>query len=107
MGPGKQISSQKSKAPLSDSLPSIVELQAHPNSFSSIWERQENTAHASDTDATEDQAETYHTPSTLVGALFACPEEGCTTTFLGHSSLMEHLDSLQLHADLGVSLRNG
>ena len=92
VGPGKLISSQKSKAPLSDSLPSIVELQAHPSSFSSTRKRRENTAHPSDTHATEDQAETYEKPSTSVEALFACPEEGCTRTFLRHSSLMQHLD---------------
>lgn len=91
VGPGRLIS-LKSDAPSLDGLPSIVVLQAHPSSFSSVVKRRANIAHPSDTRATEDQAETDEEPSTSGDALFMCSEEGCTKTFLRHSSMMQHLD---------------
>ena len=92
VGTGRLMSAQKSEAPSSDGLPSIVVLQAHPSSFSPAVKRRANTVHPSDTRTTKDQVETDEEPSTSGEALFQCPEEGCTKTFLRHSSMMQHLD---------------
>ena len=67
-------------------------LQAHPSSFSPAVKKRVNTVHPSDTRTTNDQVETDEEPSTSGEALFQCPEEGCTKTFLRHSSMMRHLD---------------
>ena len=88
MGTGRLISAQKSEAPSSDGLPSIVVLQAHPSSFSPAVKRRANTVHPSDTRTTNDQVETDEEPSTSGEALFQCPEEGCTKAFLRPSSMM-------------------
>ena len=63
-----------------------------PSSFSSTVKGRTTTAHLGDKHATGDQAETDEEPSTSNEALFTCPEEGCTKTFLRHSSMMQHLD---------------
>ena len=92
VGPGKLISAPKSQIPSADTLPSLEVLQAHPSSFSSTVKGRTTTTHLDDKRATGDQAETDKEPSTSNEALFTCPEEGCTKTFLRHSSMMQHLD---------------
>ena len=92
VGPGKLISAPKSQIPSADTLPSLEVLQAHPSSFSSTVKGRTTTAHLGDKHATGDPAETDGEPSTSNEALFMCPEEGCTKTFLRHSSMMQHLD---------------
>ena len=92
VGTGRFISAQTFETPSSNCLPSIVLLQAHASSFSSAVKRRANTTQPSDTRTTEEQTETEEDPSTSGEALFTCPEEGCTKTFLRHSSMMKHLD---------------
>ena len=48
--------------------------------------------HLSGIRSTDDKTETEEEHSASRGALFTCPEEGCTQTFLRHSSMMQHLD---------------
>lgn len=91
VGPGRLIL-QNSEAPLSDGLPSIVVNQAHPSVFSSTAKRETTTGNRSSIHATGDKAETDKEHSTPGGTLFTCPEEGCTQTFLRHSTMMQHLD---------------
>ena len=48
--------------------------------------------HLSGIRSTDDKTETEEEHSASRGALFTSPEEGCTQTFLRHSSMMQHLD---------------
>ena len=63
-------------------------LLAHPSSFSSVVKGWITTTHPSETHATRDQTETDEEPATANEALFTCPEEGCSKTFLRHSYMM-------------------
>ena len=91
VGTGKLIS-QIPEASLSNRLPSLVVRQAHPSSFSSGVKRRAHGAHPSGIRSTDDKTETEEEHSASRGALFTSPEEGCTQTFLRHSSMMQHLD---------------
>ena len=91
VGTGKLIS-QIPEAPLSNRLPSLVVCQAHPSSFSSGVKRRAYGAHPSGIRGTDEKTETEEEHSASYEALFTCPEEGCTQTFLRHSSMMQHLD---------------
>ena len=91
VGTGKLIS-QIPEDPLSNRLPSLVVRQAHPGSFSSGVKRRAHGAHPSGIRSTDDKTETEEEHSASREALFTCPEEGCTQTFLRHSSMMQHLD---------------
>ena len=91
VGTGKLIS-QIPEAPLSDRLPSLVVRQAHLSSFSSGVQRRAHGAHLSGIRSADDNIETEEEHSASREALFTCPEEGCTQTFLRHSSMMQHLD---------------
>ena len=98
MGTGKLIS-QIPEAPPSNSLPSLVVYQAHPSSLSSGVKRRAYGAHLSGIHGTDDKTETEEEHSASHEALFTCPEEGCTQTFLRHSSMMQHLDrGTHMHA---------
>ena len=91
VGTGKLIS-QIPEAPLSNRLPSLVVRQAHPGSFSSGVKRRAHGTHPSGIRSTDDKTETEVEHLASREALFTCPEEGCTQTFLRHSSMMQHLD---------------
>ena len=91
VGTGKLIS-QIPEAPLSNRLPSLVVRQAQPSSFSSGVKRRAHGAHPSGIRSTDDKTDTEVEHSASREALFTCPEEGCTQTFLRHSSMMQHLD---------------
>ena len=91
VGTGK-LMSQIPEAPLSNMLPSLVVRQAHPSSFSSGVKRRAHGVHLSGIRSTDDKTETEEEHSASREALFTCPEEGCTQTFLRHSSMMQHLD---------------
>ena len=58
---------------------------AYPSSFYSVVRGQTTTTHPSETHATRDQTETDEEPAT---ANEACPEEGCSKTFLRHSYMI-------------------
>ena len=91
VGTGKLIS-QIPEAPLSNRLPSLVVRQAHLRSFSSGVKRRAHGAHLSGIRSADDNIETEEEHSASREALFTCPEERCTQTFLRHSSMMQHLD---------------
>ena len=95
VGTGKLIS-QIPEAPLSNRLPSLVVRQAHPSSFSSGVKRRAHGAHPSGIRSTDDKTETEEENSASREALFTCPEEGCTQTFLRHSSMMQHLSLIHI-----------
>ena len=61
---------------------------AYPSSFYSVVRGQTTTTHPSETHATRDQTETDEEPATANEALFTCPEEGCSKTFLRHSYMI-------------------
>ena len=48
--------------------------------------------HPSGIHGTDDKTKTEEEHSASREALFTCPEEGCTQTFLRHSSMMQHFD---------------
>ena len=91
MGTGKLIL-QIPEALLSNRLPSLVVRHAHPRSFSSGVKRRAYGAHPSGIRGTHDKTETEEEHSGSREALFTCPKEGCTQTFLRHSSMIQHLD---------------
>ena len=93
VGP-RRLVPQKFDVPLPGGLPSIAVIQAHPNSFSSSVKkrRQADTTHLSDPRTSAAKAETNEESKASAEKLFTCLEEGCTTTFLRHSTLMQHLD---------------
>ena len=91
VGPGRLIP-QKFDLPSSEGLPSITVIQAHPSSFSSAVKRRADTTQSSGFRASAAQTETNEESKASAEGLFTCPEEGCTKTFLRHSTLMQHLD---------------
>ena len=91
MGPGRVIP-QKFDVPSPEGLPSITVIQAHPNSFSSAVKRRADTTRSSGFRSPAPLAETDEESKSSREGLFTCPEEGCTKTFLRHSTLTQHLD---------------
>ena len=91
VGTGKLIS-QIPEAPLSTRLPSLVVRQAHPSSFSLGVKRQAHGVHPSGIRSTDNKTETEEEHSASRDALFTSLEEGCTQTFLRHTSMMQDLD---------------
>ena len=91
VGPGRLIP-QKFDLLSSEGLPSITVIQAHPSSFSSAVKRRADTTQSSGFRASAAQTETNEESKASAEGLFTCPEEGCTKTFLRHSTLMQHLD---------------
>lgn len=92
IGSGKLIKLQYLSA---SQLPTLTATHTHTSMFSSIKPRQ--TAQQVPPDrASDDQSDqNAHTNSNFIStqeAVFACLEEGCTRTFLRHSSLQRHLD---------------
>jgi hypothetical protein len=77
----------------SDDLPSIVVIQAYPNTFSGVRRRaraQQRTDKRVNED--EEQGDSDKEPPSDSN-LFTCPDEGCTKTFMRYSSMVQHLDS--------------
>ena len=81
----------------SDNLPSVVILQSEPSEFSDVKRRVhaqqgQGTDKGADKDQEEEDSDEEPNVRSSDGALFTCPEEGCTKTFMRHSSMMQHLD---------------
>ena len=92
IGSGKLI---KLQYPSASQLPTLTAPDTHTSMFSSIKPRR--TAQQVPPDrASDDQLDQdAHTNGNFIStqeAVFACTEEGCTRTFLRHSSLQRHLD---------------
>ena len=83
---------QKLDIPSLEGLPSITVIQAHPSSFSSAVKRRPVTTHSNGSCASAAQVKTDEESTPSAEGLFTCPEEGCTNTFLRHSTMMQHLD---------------
>ena len=92
IGSGKLI---KLQYPSASQLPTLTATHTHTSTFSSIKPRrtaqQVHPDRASDDQVDQDAQSNGNLISTQE-AVFACPEEGCTRTFLRHSSLQRHLD---------------
>ena len=91
VGTGRLIP-QKFDIPSSEGLPSITVIQAHPSSFSSAVKRRPVTTRSNGSRASAAQVKTDEESTASAEGLFTCPEEGCTKTFLRHSTMMQHLD---------------
>ena len=92
IGSGKLI---KLQYPSTSELPTLTATHTHTSTFASIKPRR-TTQHVPRDRASDDQVG-QDTPTngnftSTQEAVFACPEEGCTRTFLRHSSLQRHLD---------------
>ena len=91
VGTGRLIP-QKFDIPSSGGLPSITVIKAHPSSFSSAVKRRPVSIHSNGSRASAAQVKTDEESTASAEGLFTCPEEGCTKTFLRHSTMMQHLD---------------
>ena len=83
LGPGRRRTEECS----SEVMPSVVVIQAHPDKFSDVKKRApaRRVKEPGDIDKEPPIASSD-------GDLFTCPEEGCTRTFMRHSSMVQHLD---------------
>ena len=91
IGPGKFIPRSKLNLPSSPNVPSITVTSVQPNSFAAIKQRRKPTS-PTETEDEDNQEETSPTNVEDADRIFMCPEEGCTQTFLRHSSMQRHLD---------------
>ena len=92
IGSGKLI---KLQYPSDSELSTLIATHTHTSTFATIKPRR-TTQHVPRDGASDDQVD-QDTPANgnftnTQEAIFACPEEGCTRTFLRHSSLQRHLD---------------
>ena len=71
----------------SNDMPSVVVIQAHSDKFSDVKKRV-STRRVNETGLIDEEPPVTSSD----GDLFSCPEEGCTRTFMRHSSLVQHLD---------------
>lgn len=92
IGSGKLI---KLQYPSASELPTLTATYTHTSTFASIKPRR-TAQHVPRDRANDEQVDLdTHTNGNFTStqeAVFACPEEGCTRTFLRHSSLQRHLD---------------
>ena len=91
IGPGKFIPRSKLNLPSSPNMPSITVTSVQPNSFAAIKQRRKPTS-PTETEDEDNLEETSPTNVDDADRIFMCPEEGCTQTFLRHSSMQRHLD---------------
>lgn len=88
IGCGKLL---KLQYPSASELPTLTAAQTHSSNFTSIKARRTD-APPQVYDEVDRDANTKENLARADEALFACPEEGCTRTFLRHSSMQRHLD---------------
>ena len=83
IGPGKLIPSAEVNTA---KLPALEGNKSHPSTFTVVTQghTSSSTENLQEDDTNEGEAKST--------SLFACTEEGCTKTFLRHSSLLRHLD---------------
>ncbi|KAK2565739.1 hypothetical protein P5673_010917 [Acropora cervicornis] len=84
IGPGKFIPRSKLNLPSSPNYSQTC-------SFAAIKQRCKPTS-PTETEDEDNQEETSPTNVDDADRIFMCPEEGCTQTFLRHSSMQRHLD---------------
>ena len=92
IGCGKLI---KVNYPSSSELPTLAAIETHANVFTSIKPRRKLVREQVSADQVDRNTTPASDESDLTGpqeAVFACPEEGCTRTFIRHSSVQRHLD---------------
>ena len=89
IGCGKLL---KLQYPSALELPTLTATQTHSSTFTSIKARRTNAPPRLHGDEVERVTVTEENLTRAEEALFACPEEGCTRTFLRHSSMQRHLD---------------
>lgn len=89
IGPGKLIPSKDLKLPTESQLPSLTVIERSESQFTAVKSKTPRT-----TEPAVVAEETAVAPPEAreSNSLFTCPEEGCTRTFLKHSSLEQHLD---------------
>ena len=85
IGPGKLLKSNKFQYPTLRELPSVDVTCSFRNTFTAVKQR-------SSKDTPEDDEVGIKPDDEPEAAVFTCHEEGCTQTFLRHSSLQRHLD---------------
>ena len=91
IGPGKIIPTEKLQCPSLAEIPALTVTSTQPSSFASV--KQRRTHVSPNEDQVEQEAESEDDTRGAAEALvFTCPEEGCTQTFLRHSSMQRHLD---------------
>ena len=71
-------------------MPALTVTSTQPSSFASV--KQRRTQVSPNEDQVEQEAESEDDTRRAAEAVFTCPEEGCTQTFLRHSSMQRHLD---------------
>ncbi|KAK3722873.1 hypothetical protein QZH41_020449, partial [Actinostola sp. cb2023] len=94
IGPGKLIPTNKLQSPSPSELSAITCTSTQPNSFVSVKQRRNPILQRGNDgqEKHEDESEVADISGNAADAIFACPEEGCTQTFLRHSSMQRHLD---------------
>ena len=93
IGPMKFIPQNNLQLPPSSELPSIKVISSQHSSFASVKQRRtaiipDGNEHQENQGDVSEAADTINDANTI----FTCPEEGCTQTFLRHSSMQRHLD---------------
>ena len=83
VGPGRL----RTEECFSNDMPSVVVIQAHSDKFSDVKKRV-STRRVNETGLIDEEPPVTSSD----GDLFSCPEEGCTRTFMRHSSLVQYLD---------------
>jgi hypothetical protein len=88
IGPGKLLPSKDLQLPTESQIPSLSVSETSDSQFTPIKSKTPKSAEAVGIEETPSASSEAKEPK----ALFSCPEEGCTMTFLRHSSLEQHLD---------------
>ena len=88
IGPGKLLPSKDLQLPIESQIPSLSVIKTSDGQFTPIKSKNQKPR---ETVATEEPP-SAQSEAGEPNALFSCPEEGCTMTFLRHSSLEQHLD---------------
>ena len=95
IGPGKVIPFIKFLTPSSSSeIPAVNITSADPSSFASLEARDLRQKEKSKDDSEQQPNESSASDSDEddTNSVFTCPDEGCSQTFLRHSSSQRHLD---------------
>ncbi|XP_067040180.1 uncharacterized protein [Acropora muricata] len=94
IGPGKLIPFSEFLTPSSSEILTVNIISADPSSFASLKARDLRQKEKSKDDSEQQPNESSASDSDedATNSVFTCPDEGCSQTFLRHSSLQRHLD---------------
>lgn len=94
IGPGKLIPFSEFLTPSSSEILTVNIISADPSSFASLKARDLRQKEKSKDDCEQQPNESSASDSDedATNSVFTCPDEGCSQTFLRHSSLQRHLD---------------